>query len=461
MIFNLSHPPVRNADAKDARRHPGARAAVAQLAHTDQQLAHVRRVAATCMRGAIVLLGVLALRWGPFVHPSDPTTLLAALALACVAIVLGYTGWLTGWPALAADATIVSMLLYATGRAGSPLLGLTMVLILQGMLLGESAGALAGTSAAIAMLLIQNIGYFHPFNAIVADLAVVNLLAGIMVAWLWHSMMGVLRAARAPGAQERETGAIERAHQIMHWQRVNLQLATCATIDQLLRQAASHAQSIAGAPATIALDEGLPAEDSQPDPTGTSVPIACGEARGRISIQRPAGELGMIERDALDQLATLLGLRLARLRSAAAQERQRAALAALWEISGLMRAAPGDLEIVREALARMAAALDLNWLALLGPDDRHTLASIAIARTRRGAQTPLMTGAQVRVAFEALRGERPLVRAEGADALVCLPIGRSGHTPLVLAAHGGAGDAEIQALLMVFGEMLADRLAAA
>ena len=44
--------------------------------------------------------------------------------------------------------------------------------------------------------------------------------------------------------------------------------------------------------------------------------------------------------------------------------------------------------------------------------------------------------------------------------LACLPICLAGHSPLVLVARGNAADAATQALLMLFGNLLAERLEA-
>ena len=147
------------------------------------------------------------------------------------------------------------------------------------------------------------------------------------------------------------------------------------------------------------------------------------------------------------------------LRNAAWQKRQEAALAALWEISGLLRITHTRYENMRDGLCQLAAALDLHWLALLVPNELQTLAPIMIVRGRATAIAPLISGAHLRVATEALRGERPLVRAEGDDVLACLPICLAGHAPLVLVARGNAADAATQALLMLFGNLLAERLA--
>ena len=191
----------------------------------------------------------------------------------------------------------------------------------------------------------------------------------------------------------------------------------------------------------------------------TSIPITADDTRGHITVGVPANELSCVQREALEHLASLVALRSDALRNAAWQKRQEAALAALWEISGLLRITHTRYENVRDGLGRLASALDLHWLALLVPNELQTLAPIMVVRGRATPIAPLISGAHLRVATELLRGERPLVRAEGNDVLACLPICLTGHAPLVLVARGNAADAATQALLMLFGNLLAERLA--
>jgi hypothetical protein len=97
---------------------------------------------------------------------------------------------------------------------------------------------------------------------------------------------------------------------------------------------------------------------------------------------------------------------------------------------------------------------------LLAPNQLGALAPFVIARGHSRGSMPTISGAQLRVAAEALRGERPLIRREGAHMLLCLPICLAGHAPMVVAAYDTNDDASTQALLMLFGNLLAERLAA-
>ena len=190
------------------------------------------------------------------------------------------------------------------------------------------------------------------------------------------------------------------------------------------------------------------------------VVIPSEEITGTITIHLGPGELSLTQRDAIDHLAYIVGMRAAVLRRTAWQQRQQSAVTALWEISGLLRIARTGEQCVHDGLTRLADALDLDWLALLAPNQFSTLAPFMIARGRAGRGVPTISGAQLRVAAEALRSERPLIRMEGTRSLACLPIGLTGQAPIVLSAYGLTDDASTQALLMLFGNLITERLAA-
>src|SRR6185503_20730684 len=101
---------------------------------------------------------------------------------------------------------------------------------------------------------------------------------------------------------------------------------------------------------------------------------------------------------------------------------QQTALMTLWEVAGVLRLAPDSQDAAHEACRRVAAALDLDWLALLAHDEHQALATLLIARGQACGPAPRLNGAQIRVAAEALRAGRPLVRSEGVRVLTCLPI---------------------------------------
>jgi hypothetical protein len=408
----------------------------------------------------MLLLALLSLDWGA-APDGWQAALLAAAALGCLALALGYAGYLSGWPALSVDSIVMALLLHGTDHTGSPLLPLALLLILQGGLLGGSNGALAGSAAGVALLLMHGIEGRHPHGVIAMDLALLQLAAGVSAAWFWRKLRGLFTAmSDRLQAQEEHARELERAQHLMSWRRLNLQLAACTTIEQLLRRANSQAQQIAHTNANVSLTEAVGAGEAASDIGPAQIPIACGDVTGAITIGRARSELSPAQHDALAHLATLVGLRVAQLRHAAVQKRQQAALTALWEICGLLRVASGGSEIVREALERLAGALDLDWLALLSPDGRGALAPVVVARGQRARAAPLLNGAQIRVAAEALRGERSLVRMEGAASLVCLPVRLAGHAPLIIAARGDAGDLASQTLLMIFGDLIGGQLAA-
>jgi hypothetical protein len=298
-------------------------------------------------------------------------------------------------------------------------------------------------------------------NGVVAELALLHVVFGLAVSWLWRRADELLASLR-DGLHGATDGHPDRESipPSIRWQQLNRQMAECVTLEQLLHLTISHATAIAETPAQVELASvGKAGASAAGGERTTRIPIASEDLTGAIIIRAARSELSLAQRDELEHLGSLVGLRCAALRRAAWQHRQQAALAALWEISGLLRVAATRQDHVRDGLARLAIALDLNWLALLAPNEYQALGPMMIVRGRTGRGAPAISGAQMRVAAEALRGERPLVRAEGEEALACLPICLAGHAPLVLVAHGNAGDAATQALLMLFGNLVAERLA--
>jgi hypothetical protein len=459
MIIPLHHAHVEEPATKRLLR-PNQGARLVGLARRKQQFLQFKRTAASGTRGMFILVGLLALRWHMLASISMPIILIGVI-LGCAALTFGYTQRLSSWPELLIDSITVALLIKGTGGAGSPLLALTLLLILQGGLLGGSNGALAGSGAGIAILLMLNLTMRHPINVIVIDLAFLHLVCGFGSSWLWQRASVLLSISFDNlDQQKHDIPEAESARPSSLWQGLNLQIAACTTLEQLVRLTTSHAVTIVRRDVTVELPGSMSSDKPiARDRAVTCIPIITDDTRGLITVDIPASELSSVQREALEQLASLVALRSAALRNAAWQKRQEAALAALWEISGLLRITHTRYENVRDGLSRLAAALDLNWLALLVPNELQTLAPIMIVRGRATPIAPSISGAHLRIAAEALRGERPLVRSEGKDVLACLPICLTGHAPLVLMARGNAADAATQALLMLFGNLLAERLA--
>jgi hypothetical protein len=239
-------------------------------------------------------------------------------------------------------------------------------------------------------------------------------------------------------------------------QRLNLQVGECETIAALERQATERAAAIARSAALVQLSGAATHTTTSSDRT---FQLSIGEEQGTLIVFRAQDELDPAQRSALEHLAVLVGVSAARLRGAARLARQQTALMALWEIAGVLRSALDLQEALDEACGRMTSALDLDWLALLAPDERQSTVTLLIARGSLAKPAPRLTGTQLRVAAEALHSECALIRSEGRQALTCLPIRLLGDTPVVLAAHGEALDAAAQALLMLLGEMIVERLA--
>ncbi|MEO7908715.1 MAG: hypothetical protein ABIV47_03590 [Roseiflexaceae bacterium] len=459
MIIPLRHVQIKEPATKRLLR-PDQGARLIGVARRKQQLLQFSRTAASCTRGMFILVGLLTLRWHMLASISMPIVVVGVM-LGCLTLTLGYTQRLSGWPILLADSITIALLLKGTGGPGSPLLALTFLLILQGALLGGSNGALAGSGACITILLMLNIVMRHPSNAIVVDLTFLYLACGFGSSWLWQRGSVLLSVSFAElDKQKHALPEPESARPSGLWQGLNLHIAACTTLEQLARFTTSHAATIVQRYVTVELPSSMrPDQLVARDAAVTCIPIIADDVCGVITIDIPAGELTAAQREALEQLAALVAQRSAALHSSAWQKRQEAALAALWEISGLLRLTHTRYENVRDGLSRLAAALDLHWLALLVPNELQTLAPIMIVRGRATSIAPLISGAHLRIAAEALRSERPLIRSEGNDVLACLPICLTGYAPLVLVARGNAADAASQALLMLFGNLVAERLA--
>jgi hypothetical protein len=457
MIIPLHHAHVDESEAKRLLR-PKHGTRSTGIARRKQRFLQLRRTAASGTRAIIILIGLLALRWHMLASISMPVVVTSAI-LGGVALTLGYTQRLSSWPELLIDSITIALLIKGTGGTGSPLLALTFLLILQGGLLGGSNGALAGSAAGIAILLMLNLTMHHPINAIVVDLTFLYLVCGFGGSWLWQRA-SMLLSMHLDALDQQKLPEAESAQPVSLWQGLNLQIAAFTTLEQLARFTTSHAATMVHRNVTVELPSSMrPNKPIARNDTVTCIPIITDDTHGQITIDMPASELSSVQREALEQLAALVALRSAALRSAAWQRRQEAALAALWEISGLLRITDTRYENVRDGLSRLAAALDLHWLALLVPNELQTLAPIMIVRGRATPLAPLISGAHLRIAAEALRGERPLIRSEGNDVLACLPVCLTGYAPLVLVARGNAADAASQALLMLFGNMVAERLA--
>jgi hypothetical protein len=459
MIIPLHHAHVEELEAKRLLR-PNHSPRSIGLARRKQRLLQLKRTAAGGTRAMFILVGLLALRWQMLAAISLPIILIGAI-LGCVTLILGYTQRLAGWPALLFDSVTLVLLIKGTGGVASPLLALTLLLILQGGLLGGSNGALAGSAASIAILLMLNLTMRHPINTIVVDLTFLYVVCGFSCSWLLQRAGALLSSSLDDLDQpQQDASEAESTRSTNRWPRIYLQIAACTTLDQLERLTISLATTIMRCDITVELPSGRRADDPiVRDGAVTCIPIPADDTCGLITVGVPANELSLVQREALEQLASLVAQRSDALQRAAWQKRQESALAALWEISGLLRITHTRYENVRDGLGRLASALDLHWLALLVPNELQTLAPIMIVRGRATSIAPLISGAHLRVATEALRGERPLVRAEGDDVLACLPICLAGHAPLVLVARGNAADAATQALLMLFGNLLAERLA--
>lgn len=460
MLIPMSQP-TRGGTENRATQVTSERIARTTLIRIEQRLARLTRVAVSCTRLSVIVIGVLAFHWSTFL-PIDAPPLALAIALSCLGLAFGHTSQYAGWPALALDSLAIFCLLYGTGRADSPLMALTLAPMLIGGLLGSSNGVLAGTGTGVSIFVILNLTHRAPLNALAFELVLLQVLCGLAVSWLWRGASRLLATVRddlcVPREASHELQAPRSPGRITD---LDYQVAECATIEQLARLAIDRAAAISGAPAQVDLPARLATSGSENiDRRLTQICIPSEDIHGMITLHLTPSQLSQAQRDALEHLACVVGQRAAVLRHVAWQRRQRAAVAALWEISGLLRIASTGQECAQHGLMRLTEALELGWLALLAPNQLGALAPFVIARGQIQGGTPTISGAQLRVASEALRGERPLIRKEGAHLLLCLPICLADRMPMVVAAYDTHDDASTQALLMLFGNLIAERLAA-
>ena len=160
--------------------------------------------------------------------------------LGCVMLTLGYTQRLSGWPVLLVDSVTLALLIKGTGGTGSPLLALAFLLILQGGLLGGSNGALAGSGASIAILLMLISRCATRSTQLWSILHSCTLCAGSAAPGSCNGPARCCRSASIDLDQpKQDLPEAEAARSSNHWPRLYMQIAACtyagtarATYDQ-------------------------------------------------------------------------------------------------------------------------------------------------------------------------------------------------------------------------------------
>lgn len=397
----------------------------------------------------LVICGVELILHG-VAHPATPM-LGIALAIAGCALIAGLIIALPSWALLIADSAAVGALILATGGAISPMLILAPALVVQGSLSIEERDALASAGAGVIVLLL--IAALDPAQAgnLLIEIAAVHAIVSIAAVWgTRQARLALTRLHDDIAQRKRLDQDRDEARRTLEWQRQNLAaLSACASLDDLARCAIERAIAITGVPASL---EGAHAPGSlirhTLDITGV----------GRLMVRCSPAELDRPQRDALDHLVATAAQRAVALRSIDVLERHHQALMALWEGAGILRAAPHLNPTLLDVCQRITAALDLDWMALIGPDERQTLAPLLIARGREHTPSPRLQSAHFRLAAEVLRSGRSLVRVEQERTLAFLPVRVAGELSLVLAARGAVDDAALQALLLLLGDLIGERL---
>lgn len=399
----------------------------------------------------LLICGVELILYGVS-HPVTPM-LGITLAIAIGALVVGLISAAPSWMLLVADGAAVGALILATGGAASPMLILAPALVVQGSMSVEERDALTSAGVGvIILLLIAALDPAQPGNLLI-EIAAVHIV--MSVAAVWGTRRARLALTRLHDELVQRTSLDQdrtEARRALEWQRQNLALlGSCASLDDLQRCTLDRAAAITGASASL---------EHAHTPVSFAGHTLDIPGIGRLVVRCAPAELSRSQRDALDHLAATAAQRAIALQSAAALERHRHALMALWEGAGVLRSAPQLNAALLDVCQRIAAALDLDWMALIGPDKRQTLAPFLIARGREPGSAPRLQPVHFRLAAEVLRNGRSLVRAEQDRTLAFLPVRVAGEPSLVLAARGAADDAAVQALLLLLGDLIGERLMA-
>ena len=407
--------------------------------------------------GTVVFRAVLLLICGIEMLVSQTTPLeqpflMVALVIASGALIAGGTFAMPAWMLLVADGAAVGALILATGSSASPLLLLVPALVVQGSLLAEERDALVGAGIGITLLLLVAVLDPARTTNLLTEIVAVHVIVSIAALWGSRQIRLTLTRLREDIAQRAQADQ-ERVelHRALEWQRQNLKaFGACDSFDELRRCAVERAALIVDAP--VSLDDAtMPGA-----PACHTLTIA---GVGRLVIRRASAELSRSQRDSLDHLIEIALQRAAALRSITVLHRHHQALTALWEGAGLLRATLDLRATLSDVCQRIAAALDLEWLALIGLDERQMPAPFLFARGNGQGPSLRLQPVHIRLAAEALRGGRALVRIEQGQTLAFLPVRVAGETSLVLAARGAVDDAALQALLLLFGDLVAERLA--
>ncbi|MFQ3631527.1 hypothetical protein [Roseiflexus sp.] len=383
-------------------------------------------------------------------HPTMPMTGIA-LAIAVCALIAGLTVTLPSWTLLIADSAATGALILATGGATSPMLILAPALVVQTSLSIEERDVLA--SAGIGAIVLLLIAALDPAQAgsLLIEIAAVHTIVSIAAVWgTRQARLALTRLHDDIAQRKRLDQDRDEARRTLEWQRQNLAaLSACVSLDALVRCMIERAMAITGVLASL--------KDAQAPASFVRHTLEVAGV-GSLMVHCPSAELDRSQRDALEHLVATAAQRAAALRSIDVLERHHQALMALWEGSGILRTAPQLNPTLLDVCQRIAAALDLDWMALIGPDERQTLAPFLIARGRDHAPLPRLQPVHFRLAAEVLRSGRSLVRIEQERTLTFLPVRVAGEPSLVLAARGAVDDAALQALLLLLGDLIGERL---
>lgn len=382
-----------------------------------------------------------------------PLHILALTLIVAIGSLIATLGVVTDrWGVLIADGIVLAVLLNVTGGVTSPLLMCAVVPVVLGMTHGEPRDVLIGAGIGAALALVPSLvrGALPEADAVATlGIIVVNGAAGLGL--LQQRIRAAGRLAERLEAAAHDTRIVRDVENLLAWQHDARQALAAADIDSIHR-AVERCGTALGAAGVGVILPGQHTPDGRL--SGTRFPFTSERGRGAIIV---AGERAALEPSqllGLNQLADLTGARIAEIEQRWQASQHADIMTILWQASGMIRLAQHDDAVINDVSRRLATVLALEWLAVLTDDEGGGVAPLMLVQ---GSSTmlPRIHLAHLRVAGEAMRAGRQLVRNEGTAVLFCTPLEPIEGQPRVLAAYGADGhDAGAQAVLMLFGGMV-------
>jgi len=382
-----------------------------------------------------------------------PLHILALTLIVAIGSLIATLGVVTDrWGVLIADGIVLAVLFNVTGGVTSPLLVCAVVPVVLGITHGEPRDVLIGAGIGAALAIVPSLARgASPEASAVAILGIIVITCAAGLGVLQQRIRAAGRLAERLEAAAHDTRIVRDVENLLAWQHDARQALATADIDGI-HQAIERCGAALGAVGTGVILPGQHAPDGRL--SGTRFPFTSERGRGAIIVASERSALQPSQLLGLNQLADLTSARIAELEQRWQTNQHADVLTILWQASGMIRLAQQDDAVVNDVSRRLATVLTLEWLAILTDDDVGGVAPLMLVQGS-SAMLPRIHIAHLRVAGEAMRTNRQLVRNEGAAVLFCTPLEPIDGQPRVLAAYGADGhDAGAQAALMLFGGMV-------